>query len=98
MLSSFFARAAVGGGGDSGYNAARDYGGILHFTNAGECSWQEYAQCALDCCQGRGVAVQARTVRALKMKDMKKWVARLPVYSVLSSCNYARVTGVSPCS
>src|SRR5437868_357442 len=25
-------------------------GGILHFTNNGECSWQEYAQHALDCC------------------------------------------------
>src|ERR1700680_3791001 len=25
-------------------------GGILHFANAGEFSWQEYAQHALDCC------------------------------------------------
>src|SRR5206468_437924 len=25
-------------------------GGILHFSNAGQCSWQEYAQWALDCC------------------------------------------------
>ena len=26
---------------DPGYNAASDYDGILHFTSAGECSWQE---------------------------------------------------------
>ena len=96
MLPSFFARAAVGGGGDSGHKAARDYGGILHFTNAGECSWQEYAQWALDCCQELGVSVQARTVSALELKDMKNWVARRPVYSVLSSGNYAQLTGVSP--
>src|SRR5207245_2343796 len=25
-------------------------GGILHFANSGQCSWQEYAQHALDCC------------------------------------------------
>jgi len=96
MLPSFFARAAVGASGDSGYNAARDYGGILHFTNAGECSWQEYAQWALDCCQELGVSVQARTVSALELKDMKNWVARRPVYSVLSSGKYAQLTGVSP--
>src|SRR5439155_17174549 len=29
-------------------------GGVLHFANAGECTWQEYAQWALDCCQGFG--------------------------------------------
>src|SRR5439155_26868145 len=96
MLPSFFAQAAVGGGGDSGHKAARDYGGILHFTNAGECSWQEYAQWALDCCQELGVSVQARTVSALELKDMKNWVARRPVYSVLSSGKYAQLTGVSP--
>src|SRR6266508_5916637 len=26
-------------------------GSILHFANAGKCSWQEYAQWALDCCR-----------------------------------------------
>src|SRR5437870_7620280 len=37
-------------------------GGILHFANAGECSWQEYAQWALDCCQAFSVLVKAKTV------------------------------------
>ena len=71
-------------------------GGILHFTNAGECSWQEYAQWALDCCQRFGVPVKAKTVGALKLKDMKNWVARRPVYSVLSNAKYTESTGVSP--
>src|SRR5438067_11979240 len=30
-------------------------GGILHFANNGECSWQEYAQHALDCCRASGI-------------------------------------------
>src|SRR5439155_1219547 len=37
-------------------------GGILHFANAGKCSWQEYAQWALDCCRESGVPTKAKTV------------------------------------
>jgi hypothetical protein len=29
-------------------------GDILHFANAGKCSWQKYAQWALACCQSAG--------------------------------------------
>src|SRR2546430_8998807 len=41
---------------------ARRLQGILHFANAGECSWQEYAQWALDCCHEAGLSLKARTV------------------------------------
>jgi dTDP-4-dehydrorhamnose reductase len=71
-------------------------GGILHFANAGECSWQEYGQFALDCCRRLGVALKAKIVGATKLKDMTQWVARRPVYSVLSSVKYARLSGSSP--
>jgi len=71
-------------------------GGILHFASAGECSWQEYAQWALDCCQRFGVSVRAKTVSAVKLKDMKNWIARRPAYSVLSSAKYTGLTGASP--
>ncbi len=81
---------------DPGYNAASDYNGILHFTSAGECSWQEYAQWALDCCQEIGLLLKGKTVGARKLKDMTTWVARRPVYSVLSSAKYAKLTGRSP--
>jgi dTDP-4-dehydrorhamnose reductase len=71
-------------------------GGLLHFANAGECSWQEYAQHALDRCQASGVSLKAKTVGALKLADMKNWIARRPVYSVLSTAKYAKLSGVSP--
>src|SRR5205807_425863 len=71
----------------------RVQGGILHFANAGECSWEEYAQWALDCCHEAGLSLKARTVGALKLKDMSSWVARRPVYSVLSTENYAQLGG-----
>jgi dTDP-4-dehydrorhamnose reductase len=71
-------------------------GGILHFANAGKCSWQEYAQWALDCCGDAGIPLKARTVGALKLSEMKNWIARRPVYSVLSTAKYADLTGTPP--
>jgi dTDP-4-dehydrorhamnose reductase len=70
-------------------------GGVLHFANAGECSWQEYAQHALDRCRACGIPLKAKTVGALKLADMKNWIARRPVYSVLSAAKYAKLSGVS---
>jgi dTDP-4-dehydrorhamnose reductase len=70
-------------------------GGILHFANAGKCSWQEYAQWALDCCHDAGIPLNGRTVGALKMSEMTNWLARRPVYSVLSTSKYAELTGTT---
>jgi dTDP-4-dehydrorhamnose reductase len=71
-------------------------GGILHFANAGKCSWQEYAQWALDCCTGTGVPIKAKTIGPLKLSDMQAWIARRPVYSVLSTAKYTHLTGTPP--
>ena len=71
-------------------------GGILHFANNGECSWQEYAQHALDCCRASGISLKAKTVGPAKIADMKNWLARRPVYSVLSTAKYAKLTSVTP--
>src|SRR6266403_3436717 len=66
-------------------------GGILHFANAGKCTWQEYAQCALDCCHNAGISLKGKTVGALKLSEMTNWVARRPVYSVLSTAKYTEL-------
>jgi dTDP-4-dehydrorhamnose reductase len=71
-------------------------GGILHFANTGRCSWQEYAQWALDCCREAGISLKATTVGALKLSDMTNWNARRPVYSVLSTSKYTELTGTTP--
>lgn len=70
--------------------------GILHLANTGECSWQEYAQWAVDCCQAKGIPMKARTIGASALADMKSFVAKRPVYSVLSSAKYERLTGQAP--
>jgi len=81
-------------------------GGVLHFANAGKCTWQEYAQWALDCCRDAGISLKGATVGALKLSEMTgvrqgsgghaPWIARRPVYSVLSTAKYAQLTGASP--
>jgi dTDP-4-dehydrorhamnose reductase len=104
MLAHFFNAGPVAGGDDRGGTArvsdpgysAGDYSGILHFANAGECSWREYAQWALDCCQEAGLSLKAKTVGVRKLADITTWIARRPVYSVLSSAKYRKLTGRSP--
>ena len=87
---------AVAGVSDRGYNAAGDYSGILHFASSGECSWQEYAQHALDCCRSLGIPLKGKTVAPLKLADMKNWSAHRPVYSVLSTEKFFSLTGTTP--
>ena len=74
---------------DPGYN-------VIHLANSGECSWQEYAQWALDCCHAEGIPMKARTIGASSLAEIKSFIAQRPVYSVLSSAKYAAVTGVAP--
>jgi len=70
--------------------------GILHLANSGECSWQEYAQCALDCCRAKGMPMKARTIGASSLAEMKSFIAKRPAYSVLSSAKYQALTGEKP--
>lgn len=71
-------------------------GGLLHLANGGECTWQEYAQYALDCCRNEGIELKASTVGALKLDEMKNFVARRPRYTVLSNKRYEAMTGQAP--
>lgn len=70
--------------------------GFVHLANSGECSWQEYAQWALDCCRAQGVPMKARKIGASSLAEMKSFIAKRPVYSVLSSAKYQRLTGQRP--
>ena len=70
--------------------------GILHFANRGACSWQEYAQWALDCCHQLGLPMRAREVAALSLGEMKNFVARRPVHTVLATGKYEQLTGRTP--
>lgn len=71
-------------------------GGILHIANSGQCTWQEYAQHAIDCCHQLGLPLKAKKVGAVNMSDMKSWIARRPVHSVLGTTKYEKLTGRAP--
>ncbi len=70
--------------------------GVLHLASRGTCSWQEYAQWALDCCHRYGVSMAATTVGASSLGEMKNFVARRPVYTVLATERYEELTGAAP--
>ena len=71
-------------------------GGVIHLTNAGSCTWQEYGQYALDCAAAAGVALRARVVNPQKMADLKAFIARRPVYTAMSTRKLTSVTGLTP--
>jgi dTDP-4-dehydrorhamnose reductase len=71
-------------------------GGILHLANGGECSWREYGQWALDCCAAAGVSLRARMVEPISLADMKNFVARRPINTVMATKKYERLTGEPP--
>ena len=70
--------------------------GILHLCNGGACSWQEWAQYAIDGCRNAGIPLKADHVGKLSLTDMKNFVARRPVYTVLSTGKFTALTGVQP--
>jgi dTDP-4-dehydrorhamnose reductase len=70
--------------------------GILHLTNNGGCSWQEWAQYAIDVCHNLGLPLKAERVGAVSLADMKNFVAQRPVHTVLSTAKFAALTGVKP--
>ena len=82
MLPSFFDESSASG--------------VLHFTGSGACSWQEYAQWALDCCHASGVPMRATKIGSVCLKDMKNFVAKRPVHSVLSTAKYEALSKAKP--
>lgn len=71
-------------------------GGVWHVANRGECTWQEYGQWALDCCHANGLILRAREVGAILLRDMKNFVAQRPIYTVLGTEKFERLTGQAP--
>ena len=71
-------------------------GGVVHLCNGGECTWQAYAQHAVDCADAAGMTLKARTVGALRMADLKAFVAKRSPYSAMSTEKLTRLTGQRP--
>ena len=73
-----------------------DARGIYHATNGGSCSWQTYAQHALECCIAEGIPMKARTIGGVPLASMEKFIARRPIHTILSTAKYSQLTGHTP--
>jgi len=71
-------------------------GGVLHLTQTGACTWQEYGQFALDCAVGAGVQLRGRHVAFQALADLKAFIAKRPVYTVLATQRLKTLTGPAP--
>ncbi len=67
--------------------ASQQAQGVVHYADADECSWYDFA-CAI--AEGSGVAVKPVS------SDEFPRPAKRPAYSVLSTAEYERLTGVTP--
>jgi dTDP-4-dehydrorhamnose reductase len=75
---------------------AKNANGILHLANNGGCSWQEWAQYAVDVCHNLRIPLKAERVGAVSLAEMKNFVAQRPVHTVLSTAKFTALTGVQP--
>ena len=73
-----------------------DARGLVHLANSGACSWREYGQWALDCCAREGVALRATNVGAITLADMKNFIAKRPVHTIMATDRYEQWTGRAP--
>jgi len=71
-------------------------GGLIHLTQSGACTWQEYGQYALDCAAEAGLPLVGRTVAFQAMADLKAFIAKRPIYTVLGTERLAALTGHAP--
>ena len=71
-------------------------GGVLHACNSGACTWREYGEYALECAARAGMPVKTTQVKSIPMAGMKAFIARRPVFTVLSTEKLAELTGSHP--
>jgi len=71
-------------------------GGLIHLSQSGACTWQQYGQLALDCALEAGLPLKGRVVGFQAMADLKAFIAKRPVYTVLSTARFTELTGQTP--
>ena len=70
-------------------------GGLLHLCNPDGCTWREYAQWAIDGARQEGIRFKTQEVQPITLDSMPTFIARRPVYTVLSTGKFSKTTGLS---
>ena len=76
--------------------AADPVGGLMHLCNAGACTWREYGEYALACAASVGAPLRGQKVAPQKMADVKAFIAKRPVYTVMNTQKFTSFTGETP--
>lgn len=71
-------------------------GGLLHLTNTGACTWQEYGQHALDCAAAAGLPLKTLKVGGVPMSSIKAFVAKRPVHTILDTAKLVTLGRLQP--
>ncbi|MHB8978829.1 MAG: dTDP-4-dehydrorhamnose reductase [Trichloromonadaceae bacterium] len=74
--------------------AAKAPYGTYHFSNAGQCSWYDFANEILTLARECGLPSKAERIVAIRTEDYPL-PARRPAYSVFDTSQYQRLTGAS---
>lgn len=70
--------------------------GIVHVSNSGACSWQEWGQECLNIAAASGVELRTRKIEANSLDDVAAFKAKRPVNSVLDVSKLEKITGIAP--
>lgn len=68
-------------------------GGIYHLCNNGTCSWREYGEYALQAAVRHGIKLCTTSVAALKLSEMKSFIAPRPQHSALNTSKFSQLYG-----
>jgi dTDP-4-dehydrorhamnose reductase len=72
------------------------YRGVLHLSNAGICSWQEYGQSALDIVGSLGLPLKTRHVEGISRVGLPAFVAKRPANTALDTARFQEISGTVP--
>ena len=70
--------------------------GIYHLCNSGSCTHREWGQACLDLAAEMGAPLEARSIAANSLADIKAFIAKRPPNSVMSTEKYTSFTGITP--
>jgi dTDP-4-dehydrorhamnose reductase len=70
--------------------------GIYNLSNAGDCSWLELGQAALDCVASLGWNLRCRTLAVQSVADMEKFQAKRPANTAMDVSQITAATGLPP--
>jgi dTDP-4-dehydrorhamnose reductase len=70
--------------------------GIVHVSNSGTCSWQEWGQYCLDVANEAGLRLATDTIKPGRLADIVAFSAKRPVYSALDLTRFQSLTGIMP--